>query len=357
MAGNNSLELELHSLFQKGYSLEIICDEILSKYEKSDVVSPFESESLSHFLILAGRVDLLFKFYAKCLRKSSLAQFPWGYLTSAVLQTEAQLSEDLLDLMEMGLKEQPKEESCYKEPALLSAIPSLRSRLVSSQQDFNVDQLQTKVKLMAQLNHNRLYQLKELEEQTLKQLIKIFPQDLEVKLLHQAHLEKKADEILVRIRSTPRSAIVNKRVAEETNPETLEFIANLTRHTLALAQRLQTEQPDQIYNLTMLAMQFELFDLALELNQMAPPSIAGDWLKAEILCESGRYLDLLKHIENIESKMAGIPESTYGAIYLKAQAYFGLGQRDIAIHLLESLSNKVPSYRSTDTLLNEWKTS
>ncbi len=357
MAGNNSLELEIHSLFQEGMPLETICDEILSKYEKSDVISPFESESISHFLMLAGRIDLLFSFYAKCLRKNSLAQFPWGSLTSAVLQIESQLSEELIDLIEMGLKDQPEEESAYKVAALMSAIPTLQTRLQAYKQSFAVDQLQTKVKLMAQLNHNRLYQLKDLEEQTLQQLIKVFPQDLEVKLMHQAHLEKKADEILARIRSTPRSISSTKRITEEVNAETLEFIDNLRKQTLALADRLQTEQPDQIYNLTMLAMQFDLFDLALELSAKAPPSFAGEWLKAEILYESGRFLDLLKHIENIETKMASTPESTYGAIYLKAQAYFGLGQREIAIQLLESLSSKVPSYRSTEALLHEWKTS
>ncbi|MBC7421337.1 MAG: hypothetical protein H7328_11465 [Bdellovibrio sp.] len=356
MAGNNSLELEIHSLFQEGLPLETICDEILSKYEKNDVISPFESESLSHFLILAGRIDLLFKFYLKCLRKNSLAQFPWGFLTQAVLQTEAQLSEELIDLIEMGLKAQPEEESCYKAQALLQVIPTLQSRLQNYKQLFEGEQLQTKMKLLAQLNHNRLYQLKDLEEQTLQQLVKVFPQDLEVKLLHQAHLEKKADEILARIRSTPRSISSRKRVPDETNPETQDFIENLRKQTLALANRLQTEQPDQIYNLTMLAMQFDLFDLALELIDKAPVSFASEWLKAEILYESGRFLDLLKHIETIEPKMASTPESTYGAIYLKAQAYYGLGQRDIAIQLLEALSNKVTSYRSTEALLYEWKT-
>ncbi len=356
MAGHNSLELEIHSLFQEGHPLEMICTEIISKYEKSDVLSPFESESLSHFLIAAGRIDLLFNFFLKCLRKNSLAQFPWGHFATAILQTESHISDELIDLIEMGLTAQVQDESGLRVPGLLQAIPALQGRLQSLYARFQLEQMQVKIRLMAQLNHNRLYQLKDLEEQTLQQLVRIFPQDMEVKLLHQAHLEKKADEILAKIRLTPRSPSSMKKMLEQTTPESEEFVQNLMRQTRLLAKKLKTEQPDQIYNLTMLAMQFELFDLALEIINEGPSSFASEWLKAEILFESGRFLDLLKHIEQIEKQMASTPESTYGAIYLKAQAYFGLGQKEIAIQMLESLSDKVPSYRSTEALLHEWKT-
>ena len=78
-------------------------------------------------------------------------------------------------------------------------------------------------------------------------------------------------------------------------------------------------------------------------------------LKAEILFESGRFLDLLKHVEHIEKDLSISPESTYGAVYLKAQAYHGLGQKDLAIQMLESLSQIRPSYRSTEALLHQWR--
>ena len=66
---------------------------------------------------------------------------------------------------------------------------------------------------------------------------------------------------------------------------------------------------------------------------------------------------MLKHIEMIEQTMTSTPEATYGALYLKAQAYYGLGQKEIAIQLLETLASKVNSYRSTEALIHEWKTS
>ena len=126
---------------------------------------------------------------------------------------------------------------------------------------------------------------------------------------------------------------------------------------IKLAEQLQTESPEQIYNMTLLALQLGLYDLSLKLVNMAPSTFASEWLKAEILFESSRFLDLLKHIEMIEKTMSTTPEATYGALYLKAQAYYGLGQRDLAIQLLETLSSKVNSYRSTEALIHEWRNS
>lgn len=356
MAGNNSLELEINTLFQEGNTLETICAEIISKYEKSDVLSPSETESISHFLTLAGRIDLLFKFYLKCLRKDSLSNFPWGSFAEAYKENEPDLGEDLIDMIEASLGDKKNYENAAKSPTLVNTLPYLSTYLITKKTEFEIERLQTKTKLISQLNHNRLYQLNEQEEQTLQQLVKIFPHDNEVKLLHQAHLEKKADDILARVR-TPNSKRYSKKVIESVSKETEEFVLELKKHINTLADRLQTEAPDQIYNLTMLALQFDLNDLALELVNKAPKTFASEWLKAEILFESARYLDLLKHIENLEKDMTSTPEATYGAVYLKAQAYYGLGQREIAIQLLESLSAKAPSYRSTEALIHEWKNS
>ncbi|MEK6628811.1 MAG: hypothetical protein AABY53_09305 [Bdellovibrionota bacterium] len=364
MAGNNSLELEINTLSQEGISLEMICTEIISKYAKSDVLSPSEIESISHFLTTAGRTDILFKFYLRCLKKDSLPDFPWGSFTKAYIENQSQLSEEILDIIEASLTANNVTnnttnktlENASKSPILVNINPILSTYLITRKKEFENERLQIKTKLILQLNHNRLYQLHEQEEQTLRQLVKIFPHDIEIKLLHQAHLEKKADDILARIRA-PSLKKYSKKILETQSLETEEFISELKKHIGELADRLQTESPEQIYNLAMLALQFDLYDLSLELINKSPKTFASEWLKAEILFESSRFLDLLKHIESLEKTMTSTPESTYGAIYLKAQAYYGLGQKQMAIQLLESLSARVTSYRSTEALIHEWKTS
>lgn len=354
MAGNNNLELEIHSLFIQGSTPEHICSEILSKYTKTDVLSPSEAESISHFFMTLGRFDLLFSFYLSAIRRNSIGVFPWGYLFLAAKEQFGETPEDIIDLIEFALPHQFADQSAHKVEELQEVIPQLTARVTNLKQTYEIDRLQLKTKLIAQLNQNRLYQLREQEEQTLKQLVKNFPADQEVRILHQAHLEKKADEILSRIRSqrqTSSRKLNRDIISEETN----EFIQKLTTQVKTLAQHYQQSAPEQIYNLAILCMSFELYDLSLQILNQAPETFSGEWLKAEILFESGRFLDLLKHIDHIEKNLSTSPESTYGAVYLKAQAYFGLGQKDIAIQMLESLSQIRPAYRSTEALLHQWR--
>ena len=161
MAGNNSLELEINTLFQEGHSFEIICAEIISKYEKSDVLSPSEVESISHFLTAAGRIDLLFRFYLKCLIKDSLSDFPWGSFAQAYIENESKLSETLIDIMDQFFATIKNFENAAKSPTLVNAIPEVSDYLANKKNEFEAIQLKLKSKLITQLNHNRLYQLSE----------------------------------------------------------------------------------------------------------------------------------------------------------------------------------------------------
>lgn len=356
MAGHINLELEIYSLFQDGHTLEGICQEIVVKYEKSEAISSSEIESLSHFLISAGQYNLLFKLYNRCLRRDSLAAFPWGYFIQAIEKNTPHIPDVLLDIVIQGVDSQPTERSCIKNQFLLQSLPTVASRLKQETDRFQFEQLEAKEKLIAQLNQNRLYQLVDQEELTLQQLIKSYPRDLDVQLLYQAHLEKKADDILTKVKNQSYSKVrKQKHVSLELAPEGQKVLKEVSEHLSALADQISQSSPEQIYNLSIVAMHFELYELSLNIIEKAPKTFSSEWLKAEILFESGRHLDLLKHIENIEKSLATTPDATYGATYLKAQAYYGLGQKDVAIRLLESLSQAVPSYRSTEALLHEWK--
>ncbi|MBC7464520.1 MAG: hypothetical protein H7256_00885 [Bdellovibrio sp.] len=356
MAGNSNLELEIHSLFMEGSTPDHICNEILAKFEKSEVLSSSETQGVSHFLISAGRFDLLFKFYLNSLRRNSISSFPWGYLAYALKEISGQVPEVILDLIDVALKDPNIDSSTYRMQELLDQLPKVAEHEKNLRQQFTMEQLELKNKLILQLNHNRLYQLSEQEELVIKQLVKNFPNDAEIRLLHQAHLEKKADEILSRVRSQ-RQSTPSHRSSAISSPEGEEFIAQVKTQIQRLANEYQGTYPEQIYNLALMCMNFELYDFSYDLLMQGPETFAGEWLKAEILFESGRHLDLLKHIENLEKNLTTTPDSTYGAIYLKAQAYFGLGQKDMAIQMLEALSQARPSYRSTEALLHQWRTS
>lgn len=356
MAGTNSLEIEIHNLFQEGTSIDYVCSELLNKYEKNETLSAFEIEGLSHFLITSGRFDLLQKLYKKCLKKSKLSQFPIGFLTECLDQQNIEITDDDINLIDYVIHQQPNELTALQSEKILTFSLSAQKKFRQMPEMFLSDRTELKTKLISQLNQNRIYQLIEQEESVLKQLLKFFPNDIDVGLLRQAHLEKKADEILSRV-ITQKKMIKTKSGALMNDPEAAIFVHDITSHVQLLIPKLEAENPDQLYNLAILTFQFEMFDLTLEILNKSPKTAARDWFLAETYLECGRFLDLLKLIEKLEADGVTNSETIFGATYLKALAYKGLGQKDFAIHLLESLSATVPSYRSTEALLHEWKNS
>ena len=196
MAGTNSLELEIHHLFQLGTSVDQVCLELLSKYEKNDALSSVEIEGLSHFLMTCGRYDLLKKLYERCLKKSLLGQFPVGFLTEIAHQLKIKFSIEDKCFIESLVSRQADEATALQSSELLKFSLIANRRLSEQPQKFNKERNHLKSKLIQQLNQNRIYQLSEQEEGVLNQLVKLFPNDMDVSLLKQAHLERKAEDIL-----------------------------------------------------------------------------------------------------------------------------------------------------------------
>lgn len=212
--------------------------------------------------------------------------------------------------------------------------------------------MRQKTRLIEQLNHYRTAELLDQEEAALQQLSKLYPQDLEVGLLKQAHLEKKADDILSRVIS--KKTLTKPKTSLEKTTEFVEFLKEMHSNLLKIADDLEKSQPDQLYNLAILAFQFELYDACLVVLSKAPETQARDWLHAEALIESGRYLEVIQFLELIEKKDSKNTDTIFGSTYLKAIAYHGLGDKNLAINLLESILKVVPYYRSAESLLVEW---
>ena len=124
---------------------------------------------------------------------------------------------------------------------------------------------------------------------------------------------------------------------------------------LKIANDLVNKQPDQLYNLAILAFQFELFEACLNVLEKAPETPARDWLRAEALLEAGKYLELIHLVEYLEGKESHSTDTVFAVTYLKAIAYHGLGNKDLAVRLMEGILQVVPYYRSAEALLVEWQ--
>ena len=355
MAGTNSLEIEIHSLFQEGASIEYVCRELIAKYEKNEVLSPSEVEGLCHFLMSSGHFDLLKEFLINCITKDKINFFPVGFFIESSVLMHDYLTDEIIDVAESIIEKQDFESSSLQSQLVQTFSTKVAREKTEIQKNYLQDRLGKKTRLIEQLNHYRQHQLIDQEESVLQQLTKLYPQDLEVGLLKQAHLEKKADEILNRVIS--RKTLTRPKSGSQKTPENKDFIEDFEKNIIKVSNEIYKTYPDQLYNLAILAFQFELYESCLKILDRAPRTNARDWLKAEALSEAGRFLDLLKLLENLEEEGSDNHELAFGVAYLKAIALHGLGQKDMAIKLLENIQQMVPFYRSSEALLQDWKTS
>lgn len=353
MAGTNSLEIEIHNLFQEGASTEFVSRELVAKYEKHEVLSPSEIEGLSHFLITCGRFDLLKKLYIKCIHRSKISLFPVGYLIEAITKQNKPITDQVIDICDAIIAKQPFETTALQSPQIKLFSVQVATELREMQKNYSDDRLKQKTRLIEQLNHYRVAQLPEQEEAVLQQLTKLYPQDLEIGLLKQAHLEKKADDILERVISKRVFSKAKSSLARDAT--TTEFLDEMDKNILKIAAELQQTQPDQLYNLAILSFQFELYNTCIKVLEKAPETAAINWLRAEALMEAGRFLDLLHIVEFLETQAHLSADSAFGVTYLKAIAYHGLGQKELALSLMESILKIVPFYRSAEALIIEWR--
>jgi hypothetical protein len=361
LAGTTSLELEIINLHREGRGLDYVCQELYSKIERSDAISSAEINNVVHFLQLAGRFDLIKILFINSLRKSKFGLLPVGLMADIHLKiTPGAVSDADIEFFENHIYQLVQDSTAIEETILNSDfLNSISLRAKKSTMDYRANYIEKrklqKGQLVEQLNKFKIYNLSEQEEQTLQQIIRLFPDDVEVKLIQQAHLEKKADAILNRINS--RNSLSKKTFSRLGSPEENKTRDHFSDLLISLADKVKTQSPDQLYNLAILAFQLELFEPALIFINDSPPTAARDWLKAEILLEAERFLDLLKHVEELEKDQLTDSDSVYGATYLKALAYHGLGQTNIGLQLLEQISHVHPNYRSTDALIVEWKNS
>lgn len=353
MAGTNSLEIEIHNYFQEGTSTEYVSRELVAKYEKMEVLSPSEVEGLSHFLITCGRFDLLKKLYVRCVKYGKIGTFPTGFLIEALSKQNKPVTDRVVNVCEDIIEKQPFESTALRQLYVKSFSVQIAKELKELQKKYTEERLRQKTRLIEQLNHYRTAQLPEQEEAILQQLTKLYPQDLEIGLLKQAHLEKKADDILARVISKRVFTKPKTNIDKSTTSE--EFLQDMQANILKIADDLSKSQPDQLYNLAILAFQFELFEACLKVLEKAPETSARDWLRAEALLEAGKHLELIHLVEYLETKESHSTDTVFGVTYLKAIAYHGLGKKDLAIRLMESILQVVPYYRSAEALLVEWK--
>lgn len=344
----SSIEREIQKLLLAENNLEIVATQLVKKYSL-ERLSLEELECLSVFLIRSGCYSQLIHFLAQALEQN--LSLPWAHFTKAIFLAVSNPTDDIKLALLEGAENQKALDQLSRQFELDTYEPEIIKQRFLRKEAIQREHQQKKEQWLDELMTFKSQGLIEPEEDQLAKLKKFFPDDPEIMNLFIELRERKALGILHKD-SPYRSSWIPLEIYEPKDEEIEKTLQAIT----ASMKRCLKKNPDMAEDFIIAQVMWENYEAALALIQRQKKiSLSLRWLRLELLLRCRRYLDLLHQLQALEIELAHDPESTFEVLYLRAQAYWGLGQKSKAIEILESIATSRPQYRSTTLLLSEWK--
>lgn len=344
---STSMELEIKHLFDAEASPEEIAARLKNEVENGE--QPFAPDnviSYCRFLLNAGLYTELIQLVYENLDRPSF-RIPWPYFLQALSLSRNGIDADFAATLLKGIEDSKGMAEACRSKALDFYAPQFRIERADRRLRAIKSYQQSRERLLDELLTLRTQQLFEQEQQLLRKLMRMYPNDPEIAKESVGHKERQALDVLSN-RRTPARPL---EFEEPVDPRQLQLAENL----LECLKRAADEDPWMAADLAIAAAMMDLWDGALELLQKAPASEDLSWLHLELLLGARHYLELLHAVGVVEHEKALDSETFFATAYLRSQALWGLGQKHAAIEVLESLLASRPNYRSGESLLGQWR--
>lgn len=343
-----SLELEIKSLLDELGRPSAVAERLIPYIEGSeDLLTPDVILTLSRFLLHAGLYAELIGFVSRHVKQENF-KVPWPYFLEAIALSRQGFDDMLADVLLEGIDEQGQRADASRSKALDLHTPELRAERADRRLQALKQHRREKDRLIEQLATLRTQQLYEQERQLLLKLQKMYPGDADIAREAKNHKERYALEIL------SKHSRLSKTFSFEALPADND-VETLKAGFADVLIRAAEADPDAALDLAISAAMLELWETALDALSFAPESRARDWLHLELLLGARRFLEMLHLLAHVEQTHADDPEAFFATAYLRAQALWGLGQKEQATEVLESLLASRPQYRAGVSLLSHWR--
>ncbi len=323
-------------------------------------IQRFEAEFISiHDLELLGNLAIRSGYFSEfihlCAKKlDDNAEIPWAHFVQCLKLGMNNVSPVLKKSVYDGAQTQKLLEHLCRTHFLDDAYPDLpqirreRISLWNDKHHFH------KKELLSQVEMLRTQGLDTEEELALRKLQKFFPKDLAIQKLMEEAQERKALLLLEAKVRAPES-VWEKTERPIVSEEEREMLQNIIS---SMSKQLK-KSPDLARDFAVALLTWDHPEGALEILQNHKKNKKRTksevWLQMESLLMARRFVALLTLIDQTEASPNLEPDDTFGLLYLRARAFWGLGNRFSAIEILENLVNHRPTYRSALTLLRLWK--
>jgi hypothetical protein len=348
MRSSSSMELVIQKLLLQNSQLDLIADQLFRQFDNQSL-SLEDLEVLAQFFLSCGYTASLARFLAKKLDEGS-SPIPWPHFVETLLLSQEQLEPEIKKALIEGAAAHGQLQSLCRTKKLDHYSPALEDSRRGRRRLIWDRHLKDRRDLLQKFDMIRSQGLWQEEEKILEQLLVLHPRDEDMRNKKADFRQRRALDVMSFKQNTKvRARLPNLGFEEFTSAE-IEILDALTA-----SQKMATPtHPHLIEDFAVFHLMIEAPDRALEFSAQSQ-TVAGDWLHAEGLLRSRKFVDLLDFLAFLEAHHGEDPETVFGVIYLRAQALWGLEHRFSAIELIEGLLSVRPQYRSAISLLEQWK--
>lgn len=339
-----SLELEIKYLLTQEESLVKVIEQVIQTVENNDEPDYDQIVTLCRFLWRARAYKELCQFILKHWNRADF-KIPWPYFLAALA---GRINPEIAELLWQGINQENSKGLAARSHILDEYYPELKK----IRADYKIDAIKKaeaqKEEFLNQLETFRVQQMTEQEKNLLQKMMHLYPDDVSIVRQSSDFRERNALEIISRHAPLRRATILEKDIK---SPE-MEKAREVWGQVLLEAA---VTNASSSYEYAVAAFMMGLYEVSLKILDLTPQSDAKTWFRLEILLHARRYLDLLQDVANAELRYAHDSETFFATAYYRAQAFWGLGQKHLAIEVMEGLLAARPHYRMGLTLLTQWR--
>jgi hypothetical protein len=339
-------ELELRRFIkEKGSDPELtrkLVKEILNPSTSWD-----EKRALWHFLFLSGRSATLIQGFIQAFKNKTRVPYDdfIHALSAAKIKPTPLAVEGLLKAMR---KHQALDDLIHAKTfdKYDSRFAVLRAELIEKK---IAEQKKFKENMLEKFEFLRNQRMSEQAARLLRRMLELFPEDEFLIQTRKEFEEQWARDVL----SNHMASLHAERDLTITAPSSQD--QEMLKCFLEAAEKICIEKRELASEISIIFWFMDDFEKALEIINWAPVTLANDWLKAEILIASRRFIEAMEQLNQLEVKYINDPESTFAVSYMRALCLKALGQHASALEIMQSIVRIRPGYRSANALILEWR--
>ena len=304
---------------------------------------PEDKTEIYKFLFLDKQFKLLTNLFAIDLQ-SQVLEVPWILFLNTLLLNKVSIPDDLFSELSKNLRTQK----------MINTKPTTPSELLNDLKSkeryfFLQTMMKAKQELISSARIALSEQLADQHVHYMNELRKIAPNEYNVSSLISDQEKKKAERILDRF--TKRTPTEKTNSSELPSDEEKQFVEQIARQARDFLKQNKAQASDFAY----LFRSLNENKLAVDFANLSQDVSKKDWQLLDYLFVGKQYLSLLDHCLELKKKHSESPDSLFSISYAEASAYWELGEKEKARHLMGQIAAMRPDFKSATETLRQWK--